>query len=125
VKTVSADDWVRRVSTSRFTERAPPGSRVGFANVKGKKLMRAGVALDDRGAIAAAVVAGDMHVSPPDAMDRVAASLVGGTPDDREDLVARVRSVFAQPDVSQPDETAGITPEDCVEAVLRAAKAAG
>ena len=30
---------------SRFTETAPPGSRVGFANVKGKKLVRAGVAL--------------------------------------------------------------------------------
>jgi lipoate-protein ligase A len=125
VKTVSADDYVRRVSTTRFTESAPQGSRVGFANVKAKKLVRAGVALGEDGTILGAMVAGDMHVSPPDAIDRVAAALVGGVADDRDDLLARVRSILEGPDVEQADETAGITAEDCVEAVLRAAKAAG
>src|SRR5438045_1734515 len=36
---VSAEDWIRRVSTSRFSDSAPEGTRVGFANVKGKKLV--------------------------------------------------------------------------------------
>jgi lipoate-protein ligase A len=124
VEVVSADDWVRRVSSVRFAEQAPSGARVGFANWKAKKLVRAGVALGGDGAILAAMMAGDMHVSPPDAMDRVAAAVVGGSPDDRQDVVARVRSVFEQPDVDQPDQAAGISAEDCAEAVIRAAKSA-
>ena len=98
---------------------------MGFANVKAKKLVRAGVALDENGTILAAMMAGDMHISPPEAMDRVAEDLVGASVDDRDDLLARVRAVFERPDTDQPDRTAGITPDDCVEAVLRAAKAAG
>jgi lipoate---protein ligase len=125
VKTVSADDYVRRVSSSRFAEQAPSETTVGFANVKAKKLVRAGVALDGEGTIVTAMVAGDMHVSPPDVMDRVAATLTGADAGDREDVVARIRGVFDEPDVDQPDAAAGITPEDVAEAVLRAAKAAG
>jgi lipoate-protein ligase A len=121
---VSAEDWIRKVSSSRFAAEAPAGSLVGFANVKGKKLVRAGVALAEDGTIAAAMIAGDMHVSPPDAMERVALALGGASAEDREDLVGRVRSIFEQPDVDQPDAAAGITPEDVAEAVVRAAKAA-
>ena len=121
---VSAENWIRRVSTSRFTEEAPPGSRVGFANLKAKKLVRAGLALDDDGSILAAMMAGDMHVSPPEAMDRVATALTGANATDRDDLLARVRFVFDAPDFDQPDAAAGITPEDCVEAVMRAAGSA-
>ena len=121
---VSAEDWIRRVSSSRFAANAPTGTRVGFANVKGKKLVRAGVALGDDGAIAAAMIAGDMHVSPPEAMDHVGEALLGASPDDREDLLARIRSVFEGPGFDQPDQAAGITPDDVAEAVVRAAKAA-
>jgi hypothetical protein len=70
------------------------------------------------------MIAGDMHVSPPDAMDRVAASLDGANAADREDLLTRVREVFEQPDVEQADAAAGITAEDVVEAVVRASKEA-
>jgi len=119
VQTVSADDWIRRVSSARFADGRPEGTRVGFANVKGKKLVRAGVALDGE-SIARAMVAGDMHVSPPEAMDNVAATLAGASVADREDLLSRVRAVFET--VEQADEAAGITPEDVVEAVLLAAK---
>ncbi|MEX2459545.1 MAG: hypothetical protein WD770_11250 [Actinomycetota bacterium] len=123
---IRGDDWVLRTSTSRFTAEAPPGSRVGFANVKGKKLVRAGVALDEDRTILRALMAGDMHLSPPDAMERVAAALANARVDDRDDLVARVRAVFDEPDVDQPDATAGITAEDCVDAVeLAATNAAG
>lgn len=125
VDLVSADDWVRRTSTSRFTETAPGGSRVGFANVKGKKLVRAGVALDGDGTILRALMAGDMHLSPPDAMERVAQALAGGRADDRDDLVRRAASVLEAEDVDQPDAAAGITAEDCADAVLLAAKNAG
>jgi lipoate-protein ligase A len=125
VGVVSSDDFVRRVSSERFRAGAPAGSRVGFANLKAKKLVRAGVALDAAGTIVAAMVAGDMHVSPPDAMDRVAEALRGASASDREGLLARVRAVLEAPDVSQPDAAAGITAEDVVEAVSRAAKEAG
>ena len=120
---VSADDWVRKVASSRFRAEAPEGTRVGFANVKGKKLVRAGVALGEDGTIVAAMIAGDMHVSPPEAMQHVAEALLGADADDREDVVARVRSVFEQPGFDQPDAAAGITPDDVTEAVVRAAKA--
>jgi len=122
---VSSEDWIRKVSSSRFAAEAPAGTRVGFANVKGKKLVRAVIALADDGTIAAAMIAGDMHVSPPEAMERVAQGLIGANADDGEDLLARIRAVFEQPDVDQPDEAAGIRPEDVSEAVVRAAKGAG
>lgn len=125
VTAVSADEWVGRVSTTRFLEQAPVGARVGFANLKARKLVRVGVALDERGTLLRAMVAGDMHVSPPDAMDRVAAALEGASVADREDLVRRVRRVLGQPDVSQPDAAAGITAEDIAECTLLAAKNAG
>jgi len=125
VDTVSADDYIRRVSTERFRGSVPAGTRAGFANVKGKKLVRAGVALDGSSRIAAAMMAGDMHVSPPEAMDRMAAALVDADVNDRDELVRRARAVLDEPDVTQPDETAGITPEDCAEAVQLAAKNAG
>jgi len=124
VDAVASDEFIRRISSERFRSEASPGTHVGFANVKGKKLVRCGVALDEAGTIVRAMVAGDMHVSPPDAMDRMAASLAGANVADREELTARVRSIFEAPDVDQPDEAAGITPEDVVEAVVRAAKEA-
>ncbi|MHB8511882.1 MAG: lipoate--protein ligase family protein [Actinomycetota bacterium] len=120
--TVSTEDWIRRVSSHRFARSAPSGSRVGFANVKGRKLVRAGVALDRNNWISAAMIAGDMHVSPPDAMDRIAAALHAADAHDRADLSKRVQSVFDEPDVTQPDAAAGITTEDVVEAIEHAVK---
>ena len=122
VSTVSADDWIHRVSTSRFVSSTPGGCATGFANVKGKKLVRAGVALGDDGVIVQAMLGGDMHVSPPDAMDRVAVAVEGARADDRAELLLRARAIFESPEFSQPDAAAGITPEDCVEAIQLAAK---
>lgn len=124
VASVSSEEWIRRISSERFRAGAPEGTRVGFANLKSKKLVRCGVALDDEATIVAAMVAGDMHVSPPDAMDRVATAVAGGSVLDPEDLIARAHAVFAQPDVTQADQAAGISPEDVVECLLLAAKAA-
>ncbi|MFN2544032.1 MAG: biotin/lipoate A/B protein ligase family protein [Actinomycetota bacterium] len=124
VNVVSGEEWINRVSSSRFDTAAPKGTRIGFANVKAKKLVRSGVAIAEDGTIAAAMMAGDMHLSPPEAMERVATALVGADAGDRQAVLARIREVFEQPDMDQPDEAAGVTPEDCAEAVLRAAKAA-
>ncbi|MGH2829235.1 MAG: lipoate--protein ligase family protein [Actinomycetota bacterium] len=124
-QTVRSDEWVRRISSNRFREEALTGTRVGFANVKGRKLVRAGVALDDGGRIVRALMAGDMHLSPPDVLDRMASALEGADPGDRADVITRARVVLDAPDVTQPDQAAGITAEDCAEAVLRAAKTAG
>ncbi|HJR18510.1 MAG TPA: hypothetical protein VJ922_02230 [Actinomycetota bacterium] len=123
VTSVTSEEFIRRISSERFRAEAPPRARVGFANVKGKKLVRAGVELDGQGSIVRAMIAGDMHVSPPEAMDNVASALGGGSVGDREDLLARVSGVFEG--IDQPDAAAGITPNDVVEAVLKAAKEAG
>jgi lipoate-protein ligase A len=122
VSTVAAEDWVKRISSVRFAAAAAPGTRVGFANFKAKKLVRAGVELDGGGVIARAMMAGDMHVSPPDAMDALAAALAGARADDPGELAVRARAVFDG--IEQPDTAAGITAEDCVEAVLLAVKSA-
>jgi lipoate-protein ligase A len=116
---INADDWVHRSSSSRFAA-AHPGAR--FANYKAKKLVRAGLALGGDGAIAAAMIAGDMHVSPPEAMDDVAKALVGARASDPADVAARVEAVFEN--ITQPDAAAGITPADVVACVLRAANGA-
>jgi lipoate---protein ligase len=114
---VASDDWVRRISTDRFSAGAPDGSRLGFANHKGRKLCRAGVAIDVDDTIVAAMLAGDMHVGPPDVIDRVAAALVGAPSADDAALRARITSVFEGPDVHQADALMGVTTDDLLVAV--------
>ena len=118
VQAIEADEWVHRISSARFA-REHPGA--GFANYKAKKLVRAGIALR-RGTIEAAMLAGDMHVSPPDGIDGIARAIIGARIDDAQDLLRRVRSAFDG--VSQPDAAAGITPEDVVSCLALAAVAA-
>ncbi len=125
VAKVASDDWVRRISSERFRADAPSGSRVGFGNHKGRKLCRAGVALDSDGVVVAAMLAGDMHVGPPDVIDRVAAALVGARADDDAELRSRIASVFEGPDVHQADALMGVTTDDLLAAVRRAVQAAG
>jgi len=117
---IGSEDAIRRVSSDRFRADAPAGSRVGFGNHKGRKLCRAGVALDEHGEIVAAMMAGDMHVSPPDVIDRVAVALVGARADDEGDLRARVAAVFDNEDVHQADGTMGVTSADLLAAVDKA-----
>jgi len=121
---IATDDSVRRISSERFRREAPAGSRVGLANHKGKKLCRAGVALAPDGAIVAAMMAGDMHVAPPDTLDGVAAALVGATATDEADLRARIGSVWEGANVHQADATMGVTTDDLLAAVTRAVAAA-
>ena len=96
------------------------GGRIGFGNHKGRKLCRAGVAIDGGGNIAAAMMAGDMHVSPPDTLDRVAAALGGADVSDDRDLRARIAAVFEAPDVHQADTTTGVTTDDLLAALRKA-----
>ena len=117
---VGSDEMVRRVSSERFTRAAPAGSVVGFGNHKGRKLCRAGVALDAGGVIVAALMAGDMHVSPPDTMDRVAAVLVGAPSADAGELRRRIASVFEGDDIHQADAAMGVTTDDLLAAVQQA-----
>jgi lipoate-protein ligase A len=124
VAKVASDDWVKRISTERFSASAPEGSHLGFANYKGRKLCRAGVALDESGTVVAAMIAGDMHVGPPDVIDRVAAALVGASSSDEDDLRSRIASVFEGSDVHQADALMGVTTEDLLTAVTRAVAAA-
>ncbi|HMF04681.1 MAG TPA: hypothetical protein VKH17_07700 [Acidimicrobiia bacterium] len=117
----STDDSVRRISSERFrAEHEPIGRRVGFGNHKGRKLCRAGAALDSAGTVTAAMTAGDMHVSPPDTLDRVAAALVGADASDDGDVRVRIASVLEAPDVHQADATTGITADDLHSAFRKA-----
>lgn len=114
------DEAIRRVSSVRFTTEAPEGTQVGFGNEKGRKLCRAGVAIDAGGDIAAAMMAGDMHVGPPDTMDRVAAALVGAASTDTTELRRRIAGVFEGDDVHQADDVMGVTTDDLLTAVTKA-----
>jgi lipoate---protein ligase len=117
---VGSDDAIRRVSSERFTAQAPPGSHVGFGNHKGRKLCRAGLAIDAEGVIVDAMMAGDMHVSPGDAMDRVAAALIGADSAALGDVHDRIAAVFEADDILQADDTMGVTTDDLVTAVAKA-----
>lgn len=117
---VGSDDAIRRVSSDRFRASAPTGSRVGFGNHKGRKLCRAGVALDADGVVVAAMIAGDMHVSPGDAMDRVAGALVGVSSDSLDDLRFAIKEVFEADDIHQAEESMGITTDDLLMATSKA-----
>ena len=121
-------DALRRVSGDRFAARvaeAHPDARVGFGNHKGRKLCRAGVAVAPDGTIVDAMMAGDMHVGPPDVIDRVAAALVGAAADDPADRRARIATVFEADDVHQADAALGVTTDDLAAAVDKALAAAG
>jgi lipoate---protein ligase len=118
---IATDDSVRRISSERFrAEHEAAARRVGFGNHKGRKLCRAGVALDGGGTVVAAMLAGDMHVAPPDTMDRVAATLPGATATDDAELRSRIASVFEGNGVHQADTTTGVTTDDLLAAVRKA-----
>lgn len=117
---IATDDSVRRISSDRFRADAPDGTKVGFGNHKGKKLARAGVAVDGDLTIAAAMMAGDMHVAPPDTLDLVAEALVGASTSDTADLRARIAAVWEADGVHQADATMGVTTDDLLAAVNKA-----
>jgi len=121
---IGSDEMVRRISSARFTAEAPAGTVVGFGNHKGRKLCRAGVAIDGDGVVVAALMAGDMHVSPPDTIDRVASALVGAQSTNREDLRTRIASVFEGDDVHQAEAAMGVTTDDLLQAVDKAISSA-
>jgi len=121
---IATDDSVRRISSDRFRAAAPQGARVGFGNHKGKKLARAGVAIDDHGTIVAAMMAGDMHVAPPDTLDNVATALVGADARDLGEVRRRIAKVWEAGDVHQADATMGVTTDDLLAAVTKAVGAA-
>jgi lipoate-protein ligase A len=117
---LASDEQLRRVSSVRFRSEAPPSSRVGFGNHKGRKLCRAGVAIEPDGRIVAAMMAGDMHVSPPDTMDRVALALVGAPADDSTELSRRISDVFDRDEIHQSSALLGVTTDDLLAAVRAA-----
>ncbi len=74
--------------------------------------------------IVAAMMAGDMHVGPPDVLDRTATALVGADSQDADDLRARIASVFEADDVHQADALMGVTTDDLLKAVQKAVREA-
>jgi lipoate-protein ligase A len=122
---IATDDSVKRISSDRFRAEAPAGTTVGFGNHKGLKLCRAGVAIDRDGRLGAVMMAGDMHVAPPDTLDRVADALVGAATTDDGEIRARVRAIWEGEGVHQAGERTGVTTDDLVAAVRTAIAAAG
>jgi lipoate-protein ligase A len=121
---IGSDEMVRRISSAGFAAEAPAGTVVGFGNHKGRKLCRAGLAIDADGVVVAALMAGDMHVSPPDTIDRVASALVGAQSTNREDLRSRIASVFEGDGVRQAEAAMGVTTDDLLQAVDKAISSA-
>jgi len=117
---VGSDRMIRRISSERFAADAPPGTSVGFGNHKGRKLCRAGVAVDGAGTVVKAMMAGDMHVSPPDTMKRISEALAGADSTSSDDLRKRIASVFEGDDVHQADAMMGVTTDDLLAAVEKA-----
>ena len=70
------------------------------------------------------MMAGDMHVAPPDTLDRVAAVLSGADATDDAQLRRRIAAVLEGADVHQADTTTGITTDDLLAAVRKAVAAA-
>jgi hypothetical protein len=70
------------------------------------------------------MIAGDMHVSPPDVIDRVAAALIGAPAGDAADLRGRISAVFDDGSVHQSDAALGVTTDDLLAAVQAAVAAA-
>ena len=66
------------------------------------------------------MMAGDMHVAPPDTLDRVATALVGVDTHDAHDVHGRVASIWDGPDVHQADATTGVTTDDLCAAIATA-----
>ena len=66
------------------------------------------------------MMAGDMHVSPPDTLDRVAAALAGAGASEDDELRRRIASVLEAPDVHQADTTTGVTADDLLAALRKA-----
>jgi len=66
------------------------------------------------------MMAGDMHVSPPDTLDRVAAALAGADASNESELRRRIASVLDGADVHQADTTTGITTDDLLAALGKA-----
>ena len=77
VAKVASDDWVRRVSTERFSAAAPEGTASVSATTRDGSSVVQGSLSTPKGRVVAAMIAGDMHVGPPDVIDRVAAAIVG------------------------------------------------
>lgn len=122
---IANDDQVRRISSDRFlAEHSAPGVQVGLANHKGRKLCRAGVAIDTTGRLVAVMMAGDMHVAPADTLDAVGTALVGARADDTDELQARITAVWDADGVHQADATMGVTTDDLLTAVTKAVGAA-
>ena len=71
------------------------------------------------------MMAGDMHVGPPDVLDRTAAALIGADAGDDADMRARIASVFEGDDVHQADALMGVTTDDLLKAVQKAVANAG
>jgi lipoate---protein ligase len=118
---IANDDQVRRISSDRFlAEHSTPGVKVGFANHKGRKLCRAGVAIDVSGRIVAVMMAGDMHVAPADTLDQVADALVDADAGDAADLRTRITTIWDADGVHQADATMGVTTDDLLTAVSKA-----
>jgi hypothetical protein len=68
------------------------------------------------------MMAGDMHVSPPDTMDRIAAALVGATAADSRELRGRIGAIFEGDDVHQA-QAAEVTTDHLLAAVEKAVAA--
>ena len=121
---VRLPESIRRISSQQFRSEAPKDTLIGFGNHKGRKLCRAGVAIDDSDRIAAAMFAGDMHASPPDILEQLSSAVVGAPAADAPELRTRISKLWDSDMVTQAEESLGVTTDDLFKALETAISSA-
>jgi len=97
--------WLHRKDSGRFRQHnIGRGYRVGFATTKYKKLVRIGVAIDSStNELKDVMVAGDMYISPPSAVDEIEEALKGLNARDEGELFRKVKGVVNRTTVEQAE----------------------
>lgn len=117
-----SETWIKRLSTKQLCAMAPPGSRLGVAVYKSRKLIKASLILDERGEIWDCLLTGDFYWRPqltlfsPGALQYFRETLRGLPLAEEEAIAAAIEGVFSRPDFEMPL----IRPEDLLQVIQRA-----
>jgi lipoate-protein ligase A len=117
-----SETWIKRLSTKHTCAMAPPGSQVGIAAYKSRKLIKASLIVDARGALQDCLLTGDFYWRPqatifsPGALQYFREALRGIYLKESDEIKRAVESVFSKPDFEMPL----ISPEDVLRAIEKA-----
>jgi len=118
-----SDTWINRLSTKMMCMEAPPGSEVGIAAYKARKLIKTSIILDEDGRVEDAIFTGDFYLRPMNptvgtsVLDLFTEAVRGEDPTDHAAIESALLTVFNRPEIELPR----IEAEDFAQPVVRAA----